>query len=344
MGLAACGGSSDGEEGSGKHKLVLGVPLPAMEMGYATLAVAQNRGFFADEDLDVEVQFLKDSSGPLKALAAGNVDIVSATADATLAARAEGEDVRLIFNSTKRSNQYYATLPDSDIEDVDDMLGKKIGVATLESGAKLTSDLALNFAGHDAEDVEYIATGVGAPALDALQRGRVDVLAMWAQAYKEMERTGAELNYIAPESTSLLFGTGFSSSAESIEENAEALKGFGRAWARATLVYAMDPEGAVQDVWDLYPNTRTGDDDISEAAETLQAGAEYKFEADVDPRTYKEWGTYDEKAVQAWIDAVVLLGLSDGEEDVADVYTNEFADFYNDFDPADACEKCAPEK
>lgn len=327
--LAACGGSD--EDDSGLTKVTLGVPLPAMEMGYGNLALAEVEGYFADEGLKVEPQFVKDSSGVLQSLAAGNVDIGSSNPDAALAARDKGQDVVLVYNSTRTSIQYYAVLPDSDIESVEDLEGKKIGVSSLQSGAKTTSDLALGFAGLDPEsDVQYESVGVGAPALDALQRGRIDVLMLWTAAYAEMENLGVELEYIKPESTENLFSTGFVVDREWAKDNEEIIEGFGRAWARSTLHMVNDPVATVEATWEQYPAIKTGDDDAEKLAKILEAGFPNKYVGD--PNAYDAWGSYDEEAVELWTQVAADGGITGSKLEPADVYTNDYVEAYNDFD------------
>ncbi|MCD4527060.1 ABC transporter substrate-binding protein [Nocardioides sp. cx-173] len=330
--LAACG--SDDEDDSGLTKVTLGVPLPAMEMGYGNLALAEVEGYFEDEGIKIEAQFVKDSSGVLQALSAGNIDIGSTNPDAALAARDKGQDVVMVYNSTRTSIQYYAVLPDSDIDSVEDLEGKTIGVSSLQSGAKTTSDLALDFAGIDPEsDVTYESVGVGAPALDALQRGRIDVLMLWTAAYAEMESLGVELEYIKPESTENLFSTGFVVDRKWAEDNQEIIEGFGRAWARSTLHMINNPVETVEATWEQYPATKTGENDAEKLAKILEAGFPNKYQGD--PNTYDKWGSYEEEAVELWTQVAVDGGLTESKVDAADAYTNDYVEAYNDFDRAE---------
>lgn len=345
--LAACGSSDDSGSSDGDKKVTtvrMGVPLPAMEIGFGIFAVGLQEGFWKEEGIDLQPQFLKDNTGTNQALAAGNIDIEAVTPTAVFTGIEAGQPLQYFYNSARRTNQQIAVLSDSKIKTVDDLVGKKIGVSSLTSGAKLNVDLALQWAGHKSSDVEYVVTGLGAPGLDAIQRGRVDALGMWAQAYSDMTAASngsAKFRVISTPKNTSLFGTGLVAPPDWIKKNKDLAGRIGRAWTKSLVFMVSNKEKAVEDIWAAFPNTKTGTQTVAEAAKTLEAGEPFYFDKDgQNACTYTEFGSFGEDAVKNWVEAAGMLGLTKKTVDPSTVYTNELVKQFNDFKASDISPAC----
>lgn len=248
------GQSKEAEGGLTKLRVA---PSSAMAAHWAQFAVAQEQGYFKDNGVQVELMFPGGSSDVLQALGTGSVEVGGPTPEAVLAALANGQSVRMFYNWSREAVQSLAVLDNSPVQDFAAMKGKKIGVQSLSSGAKLIAEGALRDAGVQPEDVTFIAVGVGVAAMDALKRGAVDALMLWDTEYVLMEQSGTKLRTIMPEEYAQLFSTGFATTNDMIKNKADALKGFGKAWAQATVWATANPEAAIKTMWKLYPQTKT---------------------------------------------------------------------------------------
>ncbi|MBO3087137.1 ABC transporter substrate-binding protein [Cellulomonas dongxiuzhuiae] len=341
--LAACAptppsapnaGSSSGSEDKALTRIVV-APSSEMSAAWAAFAVAQDQGYFAEEGIEIELQWPGGSADLLQAMATGRVQIGGPTPEAVLAAAANGQDIKMTYNWSREAVQSLAVPADGEITSFADLKGGTIGVANFASGAKLMADAALRDAGVGADEVTFIAVGTGAAALDALTRGEVDALMIWDTEYTKMEQYGATLRYIMPEEYSRLFSTGFAAAADYIEENPDIVAGFGRAWAKGTVWATANPEGAVELLWEYYPQTKTDSSDTFLQEQVAIFEGRNAKAMSGDPVENGILGEFPPDALTAWVDFAVEYGVIPSPLDPASVYTNDFVEDYNDFDVAE---------
>lgn len=264
-------------------------------------------------------------------MAAGKIDIAAPTPDATIAAIGKGQDVRVVYEWNRSPTQYYAVKDGSSLTSVEGLKGSTIGVSALGSGAKVMSDVALRKASLDPEkDVSYVAVGVGAAALDALVKGKVDALMLWSAQYAGMENTGAELDYIKPESIQDLFATSIAVSDKWRADHAAEIEGFGRAWARATQFISEQPEEAIKSLWKLYPTLRgSGDEAVAMKDAINVMNSVHQLNVVGDPGANGTWGEVGEAQAEAWLEVARQTGLVGDDVKATDIYTNEYVKAYN---------------
>lgn len=336
------GGGPAGAGGKGET-ITFGISTPTMTANFVALAVGKEEGFFAEEGLKVDDVFLKDSGTVLQAMAGGKVDIGTPTPDVAFAAIDQGQDVKLIYNWARRPVAAFSVLDSSPITAVRDLAGKKIGVQSLSAGTTTLAKASLTQAGVDVNTVTFVEVGLGAPALDALQRGRVDSVVQYDAQSSAQISAGAKLRLISPEGVEDLFATTFVSSSAFLTSDSTAVKGFGRAWSKASVWALANPEAAIRIMWKLYPASKTGDGDkaMQNALAIFKARMDSAVNVD-DVTTKKIWGQYDESAVQHWLDFAHQNGITKSPLKTSDVYTNADVPDYNNFDAA-AIQKAAAE-
>jgi len=301
------------------------------------LGIAQVQGYFKAEGITVEPVFLGTSGKVVQAIASGKVQIGTSTPDLVLQAAEKGQDVKMFYNWTSANVTRIGVLPDSPIRSMADLKGKTIGVQALSAGpAQLAKAAAANAGLNPDADLKFVAVGTGAPALDALQRHRVDALITYDTLFSAMTTgAGETLRLFTPDGVEDLFASSLVASAAWLKDNPGAAAGFGRAWAKASVYAEANPEAGVKMMFDTYPNSKVG---ANEEAATKAALAQFEarqqslyggsIPAD------RKWGSYPESAVQHWITYAKDYGLIKSSLDPATVYTNEFVTKFNDFDAA----------
>lgn len=333
--LAACSGAGGDEEAAGSDQITFAMSTPAMAANWVAFAVAEENGYFADEGLDVDGQFLQTSGDLLQAMAGGRVDIGAPTPETILPAIEQGQEITMVYEWTRSPTAAYGVLEDSEIETVEDLEGLRIGVQSRSAGPAMLSNAALNEVSLDPEtDVEYVEVSVGAAALDALQRDRVDALMLYDTHYAAMEELGAEIREIRPEGIDNLFSTTFVSTNSLLEESPDTVAGFGRAWTRGQVWALAHPEEAMRIMWERYPDSRTGTGGEEQQMATALAVFNARMEI-VDIEGLSEngtWGEYDEEQIDAWIDFALSSELITEAPEADSIYTNEFVEEYNDID------------
>jgi NitT/TauT family transport system substrate-binding protein len=134
--------------------------LPSVSTSYLPWYLAIERGYIAEQNLDVEIVQATGTVGT-KALVAGEMDF-SGAASSALPAVAKGAPLKVVFAQSARANYWLIARPE--IKTLADLKGKRIVVPSLGAGdaySRLARG-ALQKAGIDpARDVEFVAGGAG---------------------------------------------------------------------------------------------------------------------------------------------------------------------------------------
>jgi NitT/TauT family transport system substrate-binding protein len=161
-------------------------------VAYLPLTIAERRGYFAKEGLDVEINDFQGGAKALEALVGGSADVCGAY-EHTLYMAAKGiaiEAVALQANSfglvvgiAKDKTAAYHALPN--------LKGMRIGVTGPGSASAMGLRMLLAKASLGADDVSIIGVGGGAAAVAAVKAGRVDAIANFDPVISLLQRDGA---------------------------------------------------------------------------------------------------------------------------------------------------------
>jgi NitT/TauT family transport system substrate-binding protein len=187
-------------------------------VAYLPLTIAERRGYFSREGLDVEINDFQGGAKALEALIGGSADVVCGAYEHTLYMAAKGiaiEAVALQANSfglvagiAKDKAAAYHALPD--------LKGMKIGVTGPGSASAVGLRMLLAKASLTADDVSIIGVGGGAAAVAAVKAGRVDAIANFDPVISLLQRDGAIktiLDTRKREDLDFLYGGPFAASA-----------------------------------------------------------------------------------------------------------------------------------
>ena len=220
------------------------------DIQFAPLYVAEAKGYFAQQGLNVTLRHHGAQESLLGALAAGDEDITFAGGDEMMQARSTGIDV---VNWATMYQQYPAVLivpAASGITSWDQMAGKKVG---------LPGPYGENYYGllaalkeHGLED-EVTPSFIGYTQTAALKDGEVDgVIGFSNSDVIALENAGIEVTTIPLSDGELpLIGVGFGSMASNIDEDAYAR--FLVAVQHGVEAAAADLEGTVDIAADYVP-------------------------------------------------------------------------------------------
>ena len=163
---------------------------PQANLPFVGAYVAQEKGFFADEGLDVTIRHSAGRGEHLQLLSAGEVDVTTQDAAVLLKRRADpGLPLVSIALIGQRGQQAFVALADSGIESPQDWAGKKVGY----KGTPPPDLFALmSAAGVDSDAVELINVGFDPRTLT---EGKVDVYPVFKSNEPYLIRSwGYELN------------------------------------------------------------------------------------------------------------------------------------------------------
>ena len=168
----ACGGDDEADAPRDRVVFMAGFK-PQANLPFVAAYVAQEQGYFAEQDLEVDIRHA--SSGEhLKLLVAGDVHVTTAAATSVLKRRSDPELPIVAFALFgQKGQQAYIALEDSGITDLKSWEGRTLGYKISVPPDYLAM---LEAAGVDREKVNEVKVGFDPRVLT---EGRVDVLAVF---------------------------------------------------------------------------------------------------------------------------------------------------------------------
>jgi NitT/TauT family transport system substrate-binding protein len=182
----ACGAMAEGLE---KTKIQLGVGGKAL-LYYLPLTIAESRGYFKAQGLDVEISDFSGGAKSLQALVGGSVDVVTGAYEHTIRMQAKGQDIRAVIELGRFPGIVVAVKKDVKFTGPGDFRGMKIGVTAPGSSTNLLMNFVLAKAGLTPQDVSYIGVGSAASAVAAIRKGEIDAISHLEPVITMLERGG----------------------------------------------------------------------------------------------------------------------------------------------------------
>lgn len=160
-----------GFSASGQARTI-NVAIPCYCFQYVPFFIAKDRGYYREEDLDVQLIVMGGGIG-LRALIAGNVELAATGEPAVLSAYLSGARLQILFSS------YYRPLlwlySDPKYKSVADLKGRKIAVSSIGSASDvLTRDVLKKRGIEGGREVTMLGLGSPEARYMALKTGNVD--------------------------------------------------------------------------------------------------------------------------------------------------------------------------
>jgi len=213
------------------------ISIPGPTLSYVPLYYGQEKGFFAQEGLDLQVLVVRGIVG-VSSLMSGEID-VTCHAGSGFSAALRGVPVKVI--SVTRDRPIHELIVGAAINQPAEMKGKSIAVGSLDGTAAIMTRRILQAKGLDAQkDVSFLSMDTPA-RLQSLLSGRVAGAMMTPpavylaldQGYKVFGRGRDYMRYLQ---------TGVVSTDSHIKQKRERLVRFLRAWNRGLKAYQEQPE------------------------------------------------------------------------------------------------------
>lgn len=216
-------------------------PSPSVQI--LPMMVAQERGFYKREGLDLELIFVRGASTAVQTLIANQIHFIFSIGP-QMPAVWEGNDIILLAQQVGRPTFSLVVTPD--IQRIADLKGKKIGVTFGGSTAAGTKALLeLNKINPD-KDVEYIGLPGNEPKIAAMKQGIIAAALLAPPADYLATKAGLKrLVSLADIFKDTAF-TGLAAHGRTIKENPQMVKRMVRAIVRSVLHTRDNPEDALQ--------------------------------------------------------------------------------------------------
>lgn len=175
-----------------KPKLSLGVGGKPL-LYYLPLTIAERRGFFKEEGLDVDINDFGGGAKSLQALIGGSVDVVTGAYEHTIRMQAKDQAVCAVCELGRFPAIVIAVKKDlaGKVKSVADMKGLKVGVTAPGSSTAITMQYALVKSGLKPNDVALIGVGGGASGVAAMEHGGIDAISHLDPVIAKLEQDDA---------------------------------------------------------------------------------------------------------------------------------------------------------
>src|SRR5690242_8646168 len=158
------------------EKRKVNIATASLGLPYLPLIIAQQRRYFAEEGLEVEIAAFAGGSKALQSLMGGSSDVASGAYSNTLTMAAKGQKLKnfvvsvrypalTIAVSKKVADRYKSPK---------DLKGMKIGVSAPGSSTHMIVSHLLSKGGLTSNDVSIIGVGTSAGAVAAMEKGEID--------------------------------------------------------------------------------------------------------------------------------------------------------------------------
>ncbi|MBQ8734323.1 MAG: ABC transporter substrate-binding protein [Anaerotignum sp.] len=247
FGAVGCGGSEPAAENNDLEDFSIVLDWYPNAI-HSFLYVAQEKGYFAEEGLNLVVNFPANTNDGISLPAAGKADLgMQYLQDAILTAVEEDVPIVSVGAVAQESLNVVISLKESGIDGAEDLEGKKIGYAgTVLSEEQIKS--MLEHVGLEADSCEFV--DVGFDLLTATTTGQVDATIgnMVNHEVPQLEEEGIEINYFFPTDFGVpeVYELVFLAGQDAVDNNPEKLQKFLRAAKKGFEFTKENPEEALQ--------------------------------------------------------------------------------------------------
>jgi NitT/TauT family transport system substrate-binding protein len=326
-GAVGCGDDDDDGDAAAERKeatVLIAFPPSIALLG---LLMGQERGYFADEGIDLKTVVAEEGSGQVNQLMiAGRQRFGRSGPDLTMIANSQGHDLRMPAVFARGIFTIEAPV-DSGVRSMADLEGKALGVTDLAGGEIGLVEQSLATAGLEPkEDVELKVVGPGGPAaFRALESGEIAAYAGATNDFAAMESEGLESESIVPEELQGLPSNGFVLLQETLdnEEDRDTAVKIIRAWLRGDLFARENPEEALDIACKAVP------EDCRDRA-TAEAYLQRSIEVATPPDGLRPGEPAPEEAFATIQRALIEGGDMENEVDFGEVFPTDLIDEYNE--------------
>src|ERR1051326_6718352 len=167
-------------------RIVVGVST--VNVAFLPVYVAQDKGFFRDEGLDVLVVMFNAGATNLQALIGGDGQIMAGGGPETVLARAGGADIKNFWAiSNVMPFQIYGS---AKLKSLEQSKGKKFAISRFGSLSEFLTRSALKHSGVDPKDVTMLQIGATPVRFTTLASGIVDATILWFPVTERAKAAG----------------------------------------------------------------------------------------------------------------------------------------------------------
>jgi NitT/TauT family transport system substrate-binding protein len=291
--------------------------------------VALRGGFFKAEHLDVNKQYGGSAATATQLVASGKADILSASIEPIIQGYERGVRLQVFFSRDPRYDYVLGVLDDSPIKTLADFKGVELGETNVGATAEISANDMLRGAGLQPSDYSFVPIGIGAQGLTAIVTKKVAAVTFPSVEFGLDEIIGhVKFRIFRDPLLDSIPNVGYMASPAIIASKADVLARYTRALVKAALFIHYNPQVSAR-----YFLEGSGQQVTPEALDTATREIEL-LQGDLpaaDPSS-KRIGFVDMKGVALYCRFMNDAHLTKALVPAADIATDRFTSFANDFD------------
>lgn len=322
--LVGCSGPVGGGGGGESTEVSLLSPIPPSVYFFPGF-IADALGYFEDEGIEFRYETVGEDVSMTSLLVNGQIDVAAPGATEVLQGIAAGQEYQVVYDYYEQAAEGIVVPSGSDVGGMADLDGKVIGIAGDELRGMVA--VALDTVGLSPDDVELVNVGTGGSIIvNSFDSGAIDAFAGSVLDFAGLQAAGFELTAITPDEIADIPAASFAVTPRYLEENADALERFLRAWSKGLHAGLTNPDLAEKVMREASPeeweNEEVGRASLAESIKLQEQDAT----------------AYGSLSTEAWAGATELaLRGGDIEEEIPfDSFLSDgLIDGANDFDRAE---------
>lgn len=289
------------------------LPAPPALPAFAPWMIAQQRGYYAAEGLDVKFITAKGGADVAKQVGAGNAPLGGGVGDTPIIVRANGIPVKAVAVLGGSSFMHLAIDKDAGIQNIPQLKGKTIGAMSYSDTTYFALLGMLKANGLNKSDVDIQASG---PAVWKLFANKsIPALASIPEWSVDAELAGVQVDIIPADTYFKSMAQAILASDKVIEEDPELVRRFVKATVKGLQDIMQDPGAAAQDYIKAVPAYQGKEDYVNRV---FQLYNKLVYAGQAQP------GKIDADRLASLQDFYVSEGIVQTKVPLAELYSNDF--------------------
>jgi NitT/TauT family transport system substrate-binding protein len=180
-------------EAQTKRKVVFGVPVTPPNVVHIPPYVANDMGFFAENNIAAEFVTFEGGTQTLRGSVAGGLDITGTSADPAIIAAARGAGIKMVGTYSHKLSQ--SMLVQGDIKSCKDLKGRKVGIQEVGAFSEVFSRAVMASCGLTPRDVDYVNVSTKG-RVPGLLTGQIDTAILHVDQALVAKKKKADLNIL----------------------------------------------------------------------------------------------------------------------------------------------------